>query len=526
MNATLSAAPGSAPAVAPSATLTSRGIAALLGIFVAAMMAGMNNRVVVLALPDIRGALGFGMDDASWLSTAYLAGELIAMPFATWFAITLSVRRFHLWMIGSCAVLGMLLPFVRDLHLAIGLRFLHGVCSGTLIPILMMAALKFLPPNIRLHGLALYAMTATFIPNLSIWMAGQWTDALLDWRWVYWQIIPVSVVAGLLVSWGLPREPILHARFRQANWPGMSLGAAALGLIAVALDQGGRLDWLNSPFIATVLYSGVALLVVYLLTEWYHPTPFLKLQILARRNLWLGFTLLTLLLVVLLSGALLPSHYLAQVQQYRHLQTAPIGLSIALPQLVLGSVVALLLYRKWVDARIVFSLGLAIIAVGCYFGARLTADWNWEQFVLTQGFQAIGQPMALVSLLFLATSVVQPAEGPYVSGVVNSLRAIGSLVGGAIVSQFLIVRSRFHAEMLNDQAGLITNFISQEPETGKLIGLIHQQSLILSVADAYRLLGALALLMIPAVLCLTYIPAPKLAATLAPLSTSTNGQKS
>src|SRR3954471_18122243 len=76
-----------------------RPMAGLVGIFLAAIMAGLNNRVGALALADVRGALGFGLDDASWLSTAYTVGELIAMPFAAWFAITLSVRRFHLWMV-------------------------------------------------------------------------------------------------------------------------------------------------------------------------------------------------------------------------------------------------------------------------------------------------------------------------------------------------------------------------------------------------------------------------------------------
>lgn len=510
---------GPAAATPTSSKLSMRAVAGLLGIFLAAMMAGANNRVGVLALADVRGALGFGLDDASWLSTAYLAGELIAMPFASWFAITLSVRRFHLWMVISCAVLALLLPFVQDLHLALALRFLQGVCSGTLIPILMMAALKFLPPNVRLYGLALYAMTATFVPNLSIWLAGQWTDALFDWRWIYWQIVPLTLIAGALVSWGLPREAIVTARFRQANWHGMALGATALGLIAVALDQGVRMDWFNSPLITVALCSGLTLLFVYLLTEWYHPSPFLKLQILGRRNLWLGFTLLTFLLVVLLSGALLPSHYLGQVQGYRPLQTAPIGLMIALPQLVLGAVVARLLYKKWVDARIVFALGLAFIALACYCGAQLTSDWIWEQFVLTQSLQALGQPMALIAMLFLATSVVHPSEGPYVSGTVNTLRAFGSLLGGALVGQLLTERARFHAEMLLDHAALIGD-LSQPPAPAQLMGFIAQQSLVLSVADAYRALGILSLLLIPAVLCLTYIPAPQLGASP---SSSTNG---
>ncbi|MCW5662886.1 MAG: MFS transporter [Piscinibacter sp.] len=326
---------------APHAKPTKRRMAGMLGVFLAAMVAGLNHRVGVIALADVRAALGVGLDEGSWLTTAYAAGELIAMPFAPWFAITFSVRRFHLWMVGASVALAAVLPFVQDLSLALGLRFVQGICSGTLIPILMMLALKVMPPHVRLYGLALYAMTATFVPNFSIWMAGQWTDALADWRWVYWQIVPLLLVAGFLVGWGLPREPIQTERIRQANWPGVTIGATALGLIAVALDQGVRMDWFNSPWVTTSLLGGLVLLFVYLMTEWYHPSPFLKLQILGRRNLCLGLVLLVLLLLVLPAGALLPSQYLGQVQQYRALQTAPLGLILALPQLVLGPAVAL-----------------------------------------------------------------------------------------------------------------------------------------------------------------------------------------
>lgn len=518
--------PSGSPVVAAAPGKPSiRPMAGLLGIFLAAMMAGLNNRVGALALVDVRGALGFGLDDASWLSTAYTAGELIAMPFAAWFAITLSVRRFHLWMVGTCAVLAVLLPFVKDLNLLLCLRFLQGISSGTLIPILMMAALKFLPPHIRLHGLALYAMTATFAPNLAIWLAGQWTDHFFDWRWVYWQIVPVAVVAGLLVNWGLPREAIQTERFRQANWLGMAVGVPALGLITAALDQGVRLDWFNSPLITVALLAGFVLLFVYLLTEWYHPSPFLKLQMLGRRNLRLGCTLFVLLLLVLLSGSLAPAGYLGQVQDYRSMQTAPIGLIVALPQLVLGSVVALFLYQKWIDARLVFAFGLALIALACLSGSQLTADWNREQFVVAQALQAVGQPMAVVAMLFLMTSVVQPQEGPYIAGTINALRALGSLLGAAVVGQFTTVRARFHAEMLLDHAGLVSSSLPNPPEPSQLMSMIGQQSLVLSTADAYRVLGVLALLMIPLVLRMTYIPAPDLSAasTNSSASSSSHG---
>ena len=506
--------PASVPvAGAPVAKSSKRAMAGLVGIFLAAMMAGLNIRVGALALADVRGALGFGLDDASWLTTVYSAGELIAMPFAAWFAITLSLRRFELWMLATCTLLALVLPFIHDLDLLLTLRFVQGIACGTTIPLLMMAALKFLPPPIRLYGLALYAMTATFAPNLSIWLAGYWTDGLFDWRWVYWQIIPLALIAGVLVGWGLPREPVQFARFRQANWSGMACGVPALGLIAVALDQGVRLDWFHSPLITLSLVAGLALLAVYLLTEWYHPSPFIKLQILGRRNLGLGCILFVCLLVVLMSSSLLPASYLGPLQHYRPAQMASIGLIVAVPQLVLGPVVALLLYQKRVDARTVFALGLLLIALACLCGAQLTSDWNREQFVLVQTLQAFGQPMAVVSMLFLITSVVQPPEGPYVSGTINTLRAFGTLVGAAVVGQLMTVRSRFHGEMLLDHAALVGNALPLAPEPLQLMSLIGPQSLVLSIADAYRVLGILALVMIALVLRLTRIPAPDLRAS-------------
>lgn len=71
---TLPARPGVRVAEAAPAKPSLRPMGGLLGIFLAAMMAGLNNRVGALALADVRGALGFGLDDASWLSTAYTAG--------------------------------------------------------------------------------------------------------------------------------------------------------------------------------------------------------------------------------------------------------------------------------------------------------------------------------------------------------------------------------------------------------------------------------------------------------------------
>ncbi|KAA1163216.1 MFS transporter [Pseudoalteromonas distincta] len=497
------------PIVRPAGP-SKQAIAGLLGIFIAAMMAGLNNRVGSLGLVDIRGVLGASLDDASWLSSAYTVGELIAMPFASWFAITLSVRRFHISMVTVCGFIAAILPFIHNLDLLIALRFIQGVSSGALIPILMMAALKFLPPHIRLHGLALYAMTATFAPNLAIWLSGQWVDGLSDWRLIYWQVIPLCLVAGSLTAWGLPKEGVKYARFKEGNWLGLICGVSSLALIATALDQGVRLDWFNSSLITVCFSAGIVLFGCYLFTEWHHKTPFMKPQLIGKRNLGIGAVILTLLLVVFMSGSMLPSVHLTNLHNYRALQLAPIGLLIALPQLVLGSVVALFLYKKWVDARFVMAIGLFLISLACFSGTQITPQWHGDQFLTAQLLQAFGQPMAVVPILFLMTSVLDPSEGPYFSGTINTLRVFGSLIGGAVVGQLIVVRSRFHNEMLLDHASLVGNSLPQSATPAELGSVIAQQSLVLSIADAYLVLGIIALVLIPLALCMDFVPAPNL----------------
>ncbi|PWC21123.1 MFS transporter [Brenneria nigrifluens] len=481
----------------------------LLGVLLAAMIAGLNNRVPGLTLVDMQGTLGFSKDGASWLTTAYSAGELAAMPFATWFAITFSLRRFHLTMLSAALFLSLIIPYVRDLNLLLVLRACQGLFSGALIPLLMMSALRFLPLSIRLHGLALYAMTATFSPNISLWLAALCVDRLEDWRWVYWHVIPLGLIAICLVAWGIPKLPTALPRLKQGNWLGMALGVPGLALIVIGIDQGVRLDWFHSPVIVASLTVGAIFIALYLISEWSHPQPFMRLQMLARRNLGLGFAIFVFLLITMSTAVTLPANVLGQLQGFRMEQSASIGLIVGLPQLVLGSAVALLLYRRWVDARYVFAIGLSCIGAACWLGSGITSEWMVEQFAGAEILQAIGQPMAVVSLLFLSTSVVQPMEGQYVAGIVNTFRAFSSVLGGAAINQMMSVRGHFHSEMLLDQAGLrLPGLPSSDSMLSTLSATVTQQASVLAAADIYRVFGLIALLLIPAVLKLQHIPAP------------------
>ncbi|SEL11905.1 MFS transporter, DHA2 family, multidrug resistance protein [Pseudoxanthomonas sp. GM95] len=494
---------------APAEGLGPRLIVGLTGVLLAALIAGLNNRVPGLALPDLRGALGLAQDDASWLTTGYSAGELAVMPFATWFAVTCSLRRTLLACLTLNLVLAGALPLIQDLHLMVGLRALQGFASGALIPLLMMSALRFLPPQVRLHGLALFALTATFAPNVSLWVCTFALDHLQHWQWVYWHVIPPGVLALGLIWWGMPKAPALPQRWRQGNWLGMALGLPGLALLVVGLDQGVRLEWTQSPLVLSSLVIGSIFTVIFLISEWLHPAPFMRLQLLARRNLTIAFSVFVLLLIVTTGGVGLPTNLLGQVQGLRVEQVASLGLLVGLPQLLLGPAVALLLYRRWIDARVVMAAGLASIAFGCWLGAKVDSSWLTQEFYLPALFQMAGQPMAIVSLLFLATSVVQPAEGPFVAGIVNTLRALGTVLSTAFTAQGMQARSTFYSDMLLDHA--TQAFCGRAPDLtslGTFAGAIAQQAAVLAASDLLRIFALIAICLGPMALCMRYIAPP------------------
>lgn len=508
-------APAAAASAAPAAASAHhpfgpRMLTGVVGVFVAAMMSGLNSRIGGLALNDLRAVFGMGIDDGSWITSLYGAFELAAMPFSTWFAVTFSFRRYHLGVVAGFTVLGLLTPLAPSVGILLALRCLQGFLGGLLIPVLMAAALRFFPAHVRLYGLALYAMTATFSPNVATWLSATWTDTLANWHLLFWQTVPMALFSLAAVAWGIPQDPVRLERLRQIDLPGLVCGIAGLAMIGVALSQGERLDWFNSVLICWLCGAGLLLVLVFLICEWFHPLPFIKLQLLHRRNLGLGFTVFVGLLVVLLSGSLLPADYLGHAWHYRTPHIAVIGLQVGLPQFVVGPAVSYLLYKKWVDARYLFAVGLLLIATACWTGAQLTSAWMAEQFALAQALQALGQPMTVISLLFLATSVVQPMEGPQVSGIVNGLRALGTLLGGALVGRLLSVREAMHGNVLLDQsANLRRSAGAVTPEAlTELAERVSHQAFVLSIADAYLALGALALLLIPLVLSLEYIAPP------------------
>jgi len=478
----------------------------LVGVLIAALTSGINDRVTDITLVDILGIYGLGHDEGTWVSSAYAAAEVSAMLIAPWLAVTFSLRRFAIVATFAFTLFGVIIPFAPDLESLVTLRVLQGLAGGALPPLLMTAALRFLPWHVKLYGLSAYALTATFGPNISMPLASLWTEGG-DWRMVFWQIVPTGLIGAALIAYGLPQDPIRLERFKQADWQGALLGVGGISMLVIALTQGERLDWLNSPLISTLLLGAAVCLPLFLLNEWFHPLPLFKLQLLERRNFAYGIITLCLFLFLSMAGSAIPASYLTEVQGYRPLQTMPTAMMIALPQLLLAPLVATVINRNWVDSRYVIGCGLTLVAIACVGGSLITSDWIRDDFYVLQVLHAFGQPMVVVPLLMNATGVIHPMEGPFASSMVNTMRGLFSVVAASALENFVTHREHLHSNTLLDALGSKHQALApllDDNTASSLAERVREQAFVLSFSDAF-----LALLAVITVLFVVLVTLPK-----------------
>lgn len=491
--------------------LSKKPLIGLAGVIVAAMSAEFNDQVGSSAMIDVRGALGFSHDLGIWIESLYLTGMVIGMALSPCWSAALTLRRMVLFAISLNCVATSLLPLLPDGSSFLALRAIEGFAHGLTIPLLMTTALKYLTPSIRLYGFACYALTATFFPNLSMAVCALWTD-VVGWQFVFFEAIPLSIIAALCVWYGMPQDPPQYERLRKYDWPGTLLVVVGLGALTTLLQHGTRLDWFDSKFICTLALISVVAIPLLVVNECRQEIPLFRPQLLKRRNFAFGAITLFCFVIIAMSGSVVPAQYLAEVQGFRPAQIWSVMAEVAALQLIFLPLVVRVLDIEWIDSRWVSGIGLICLVVACVGSSQLDSTWSREQFYLWQAISAFGQACVVLTLLLIATNVLLPHEGPFASSLVNMPRGLSEVIGAALIELMIRVRGQLHSTRLlesigtrrfsfvqvhgvygNGSAALMANDVPGSKES--IAALTHAVALqrdVMVISDEYLMLAAIA----------------------------------
>ena len=344
------------------------------------------------------------------------------------------------------ALVSLVIPFVHDYPTLIALSIVHGMLLGTFVPATLMIVFRNLPIKWWLPAIAIYSIRVGFALDTSTSLVGFYVEHW-GWQWLYWQSVAIAPLMGLMVYLGTPREPVNRALLRDADWGGMLLLGTAVSMIYAGLDQGNRLDWLNSGTVMALLLGGGALFILFLINEMLVPHPWAHFNVLFSRNIGLSLVIILLYTLTSLCNSSLVPNFLSVVGGLRPEQTGVLLFIYgALPMFVLVPISIYLL--RHFDARTVVVLGLSAFAAANLWGTQLSHDWAREDFTGIVMLTSIGQAFTLLPIIIMALSNSDPARATSFAAYIQIMRLGGAEIGVALMGTWLRVREQIHSNYL------------------------------------------------------------------------------
>lgn len=430
---------------------------ATVGVFLGAGIVSLGQRMLSVGLPDLRGALGLGFDEAAWIPTAYDMALMFMGPLTVYLGAVLGPRRVLLASAPFFALAWFLIPFLTNYPAIIALQVIAGLASGTFYPLSLSFALTNLPPQYTIYGIGAYSLELLTTLSIGTRLAG-WLVEHASYRWFFWCEPLLALLMLPLIFFAVPNPAPRPKTTHKPKFVSFLFGSAGFALVYGTLEQGERLDWLNSPTIVAMLASGGFLLLAALVWHFIVPNPLVNLKVLWNRNaLSLGIGLFSVRFVLLALLVLVPG-FLGAVQGYRPLETGRVLMWSLVPLLIAGSLAARLMRRF--DGRVVAALGFGLVGASALYNALLTSAWVDEDFFVSQTLLAAGLAFCLVSIVGMIGQQLQDSGAVTAAGVVRPVdvltyaaflqldRLFGGQLGVTVVQRFVDLREKFHSNRL------------------------------------------------------------------------------
>jgi MFS transporter, DHA2 family, multidrug resistance protein len=442
-----------------------RPLMGVMAVMLGAVISTLNVRMTSSGLADIRGGLGLGFDEGSWVSTVFGAAQMIVTPAAAWMSTVLSTRRVLLWTGAVFAISSLFPPFVHDYDTLIALQFVRGLAVGAFIPAALGFVLRSLAPQWWIWGIAAYAFRFVFSQNIGGAIEGWYSDTG-HWQWIFWQNVVLAPVMTALAAIAMPRRPVDRELLRRTDWTGIIYAGIGFGLIYAGLDQGNRLDWFSSGTVNALLLGGGLLVVAFLLHEARAPYPLIHLRVLVQRYIAIPAVLIAIFGFGVMATSFVLPDYMTRVQGLRALQIGDTLYWVALPQIVLVPLVALLVQR--IDARLLVAVGFAVIAVATWLDTALTHDWVSGDFIPFSALAAVGLAFAITAVIPYAIAHITPPQAAAIAATIQIARLLGNELGSALMQTFVRVREQTYSNLVG--LHLVAGSPAAEQATALLAG--------------------------------------------------------
>jgi len=492
----------------PRATLTTwLGFFAMsLGMF----MAILDIQVVVTSLPTIQAALDVEKNLISWVQTAYLIAEVIAIPLTR----ALTMRGLFIIALGLFTVASAACAASTGFGMLILSRIVQGFAGGMLIPLVFSAVFLLFPVRQQALATTIAGVLAVLAPTVGP-VVGGWITETYSWPWLFLINILPGILAIMAVAFCLRAERPKLDRLKHLDWVSLAMLALALAALEVGLKEAPARGWLSGMVIglfAIALFSGISFVRRTLETR----PPLVELNLLRDRDFAIGCLLSFVFGIGLFGSVYLMPVFLGFVREHGAFGIGQVMLVTGVAQLI-AAPFAVQLERR-IDARILTACGFSLFAIGLAMSAFQTRETDFQEMFWPQVLRGLAIMFCLLPPTRIALGQLPKERIAHGSGLFNLMRNLGGAIGLALIDTLIYARAPIHGQALAERlkqgdieagrlVGLPDGIMKGEP-FGEITAsmeaavrpLLEKAGMVAAINEAWAFLAVIALLGLPALL--------------------------
>jgi len=490
----------SAPA-APSERVAPRRLFAFLIMVFGMFMAILDIQVVSASLSDIQAGLSASSSEVSWVQTAYLIAEVIAIPLSGFLSRALGTRLLFAISAFGFSLASFLCGFASSIEQMILWRAIQGFLGAGMIPTVFASAYTVFPRSkFNVVG-PIIGLVATLAPTVGPTVGGYITDAM-SWHWLFFiNVVPgIAITIGVLalVDFDQPNFALLD-RF---DWWGLIYMAGFLGALEYVLEEGPQYEWLQDTSIAVCAVVCAVSAIAFFYRVLTADEPIVDIRAFGNRNFGIGCVLQFCVGIGLYGLTYIYPRYLAEVRGYSALMIGETMFVSGITMFLMAPIVGRLMVK--VDMRYIIAFGLIVFAIGTYQMTWITRDFDFYELLVPQVLRGVGMMCAMIPTNNIALGTLPPDRVKNASGLFNLTRNLGGALGLALINTVLNDRTDLHIARLQERvtwgnatATETLNMFTQRMQgmgdaalmaMKQLSQIVHRQAVVMGYGDAFFIL--------------------------------------
>jgi EmrB/QacA subfamily drug resistance transporter len=447
--------------------------AVLLVVSLGFFMTLLDLTIVNIAIPNLITKLHASLDDVLWVINAYALVLAVLVITAGRLGDLIGPRIMFVSGIAVFTAASAACGFAPNPGFLIAFRAVQGLGAAMLMPQTLTIITNTFPPERRGAAFGVWGAVAGVATIAGPTLGGLLVTAF-DWRWIFFVNLPIGVIVLAITPMIIP-DLRLGRKHRIDVW-GVLLASAGLLAICYGLVEGQKYNWGTITGIISiplVLGFGVVLLAAFLLVQklTQDNEPLVPFAVFRNRN-YSVVNWVSGVLAIGMMGIFLPlTIYFQSVLGFSALKAGLVMAPSSLVSLPVAPIAGRMTDK--IGGKFILMSGLILFGAGMGWLALIAhPDSSWPVFLAPLAVAGLGMGCIFAPMVTVAMRNIDPRMAGAASGVLNTVRQVGLVIGTAAVGALL--QNRLVSAMVGQAA---TRSAALPPQVrGKFVTEIHNSA--------------------------------------------------